>query len=149
MTALEKIREWLGSYPGFDLLSAFQVDYTSEVPDCGGLFPAGLVELDRRQDILGGVTVENQYNFAIYYLLEKAAGDDTGAAENAAWVMDFQEWVQRESVLGRVPRFGNTSTRESARAENGTLYEVVGEGKEGTALYSVQLSVRFEKRYER
>ena len=146
MTALEKIKGWLGSYPGFDLLSAFQVDYTSEVPDCGGLFPAGLVELDRRQDILGGVTVENQYNFAIYYLLEKAAGDDTGAAENAAWVMDFQEWVQRQSVLGLAPRFGSGTAPEVIRAENGTLYEVDGEG---TALYSVQLSVRFEVKYER
>ena len=57
MTALEKIREWLRSYPGFDILSAFQVDYTSEVPGCGGLFPAGLVELSRRRDILGNVTV--------------------------------------------------------------------------------------------
>lgn len=149
MTDLEKIRQWLGSYPGFDILSAFQVDYTSQVPGCGGLFPSGLVELNRRRDILGGVTVENQYNFAIYYLLEKAPGDDAGAADNAAWVMDFQRWVQRESVLGRVPRFGNTAARETARAENGTLYEVVGEGKEGTALYSVQLSVRFEVRYER
>ena len=149
MTALEKIKGWLGSYPGFDILSVFQVDYTSEVPGCGGLFPAGLVELSRRRDILGNVTVENQYNFAIYCLLEKAPGDDTGAAENAAWVMGLQEWVQRESVLGRVPRFGNPSTRESARAEHGTLYVVVGEGKEGTALYSVQLSVRFENRYER
>lgn len=146
MTALEKIREWLRSYPGFDILSAFQVDYTSEVPGCGGLFPAGLVELSRRRDILGNVTVENQYNFAIYCLMEKAPGDDTGAAENAAWVMDLQEWVQRKSVLGLAPRFGNGTAPEVIRAENGTLYEVDGEG---TALYSVQLSVRFEVRYER
>ena len=36
-----------------------------------------------------------------------------------------------------MPRFGNTSARETAKAENGTLYEVDGEG---TALYSVQLA---------
>ena len=146
MTALEKIKGWLGSYPGFDILSVFQVDYTSEVPGCGGLFPAGLVELSRRRDILGNVTVENQYNFAIYCLMEKAPGDDTGAAENAAWVMGLQEWVQRKSVLGLAPRFGNGTAPEVIRAENGTLYEVDGEG---TALYSIQLSVRFEVRYER
>ncbi len=146
MTALEKVKDWLGNYPGFDILSTFQVDYTSEVPGCGGLFPAGLVELGRRRDILGNTTVENQYNFALYYVFEKAPGDETGAAGNAAWVMDFQEWVQEQSVCGAVPRFGNTSTRETAKAENGTLYEVDGEG---TALYSVQLSIRFEKRFER
>ncbi len=146
MTALEKVKDWLGNYPGFDILSTFQVDYTSEVPGCGGLFPAGLVELGRRRDILGNTTVENQYNFALYYVLEKAPGDDTGAAENAAWLMDFQEWVQEQSICGAMPRFGNTSARETAKAENGTLYEVDGEG---TALYSVQLSIRFEKRFER
>lgn len=146
MTALEKVKDWLGKYPGFDILSTFQVDYTSEVPGCGGLFPAGLVELGRRRDILGNTMVENQYNFALYYVFEKAPGDETGAAGNAAWVMDFQEWVQEQSIRGAVPRFGNTSTRETAKAENGTLYEVDGEG---TALYSVQLSIRFEKRFER
>lgn len=146
MTALEKVRDWLRKYPGFDILSTFQVDYTSEVPGCGGLFPAGLVELGRRRDILGNTTVENQYNFALYYVFEKAPGDETGAAGNAAWVMDFQEWVQEQSVRGAMPRFGNTSARETAKAENGTLYEVDGEG---TALYSVQLSIRFEKRFER
>ena len=146
MTALEKVKDWLGNYPGFDILSTFQVDYTSEVPGGGGLFPAGLVELGRRRDILGNTTVENQYNFALYYVFEKAPGDETGAAGNAAWVMDLQEWVQEQSVRGALPRFGNTSTREMAKAENGTLYEVDGEG---TALYSVQLSIRFEKRFER
>ena len=79
MTALEKVKDWLGNYPGFDILSTFQVDYTSEVPGCGGLFPAGLVELGRRRDILGNTTVENQYNFALYYVFEKAPGDETGA----------------------------------------------------------------------
>ena len=109
------------------LTTETQVDYTSEVPGCGGLFPAGLVELSRRRDILGNVTVENQYNFAIYCLLEKAPGDDTGAAENAAWVMGLQEWVQRQSVLGLAPRFGSGTAPEVIRAENGTLYEVDGE----------------------
>ena len=104
------------------------------------------MELGRRRDILGNTTVENQYNFALYYVFEKAPGDETGAAGNAAWVMDFQEWVQEQSVRGALPRFGNTSTREMAKAENGTLYEVDGEG---IALYSVQLSIRFEKRFER
>lgn len=146
MTALKKLRDWLQKYPGFDILSTFQVDYTSEVPGCGGLFPDGLVELARRRDILGNVTVENQYNFAIYYLLEKAPGDDAGAVENAAWVMDFQEWVQQQSIQGLAPRFGSGAAPEVIRAENGTLYEVDGEG---TALYSVQLSVWFEVRYTR
>lgn len=146
MTALEKVRAWLGEYPGFDILSTFQVDYTSQVPMCGGLFPAGLVEISRRRDILGNVTVENQYNFALYYLFEKAPGDESAALENAAWVMDFQEWVQEQSIRGLAPRFGNTSAPETAKAENGTLYEADGEG---TALYSVQLSVRFETNYER
>lgn len=144
MTALEKIREWLASYPGFDILSAFQVDYTDQIPANGGIFPSGLVEVSRTEDILGNVTVVNQYNFGLYYVLEKAPGDDAGAELNAGWIMDFQEWVQEQSARGLAPRFGDEG-REIIRAQNGVLYEA---DEEGTATYMVQLSVQFKKNYE-
>lgn len=52
MTALEKVRAWLSTYPDFDILSAFQVDYTDQVPNNGGVYPSGMVEAERRRDIL-------------------------------------------------------------------------------------------------
>lgn len=100
--------------------------------------------MSRTEDILGNVTVVNQYNFGLYYVLEKALGDDAGAELNAGWIMDFQEWVQEQSARGLAPRFGDEG-REIIRAQNGVLYEA---DEEGTATYMVQLSVQFKKNYE-
>lgn len=146
MTDLEKIRQWIATYPDFDILGTFRVDYTDQaVPGNGGLFPTGLVEVARVEDILGNVTVTNQYNFGLYTVFAKSPGDDIGAAINADWVMGFQRWVQEQSVRGLVPRFGNTNDRETAQAQNGVLYEPNGEG---TAVYMVQLNIRYKTFYE-
>lgn len=147
MTALEKMRTWIATFPDFDILSnGFFVDYTDKVPSNGGLFPSGLVEIERRKDILGNVTVTNQYNFAIYCVLTKSPGDDTGAVENADWVMAFQEWVQAQSVTGQAPAFGDEPRTERITAQNGMLYET---DNEGTGLYMVQISVQFKKIFMR
>lgn len=145
MTALEKVLAWLSTFPDFDILSAFQVDYTDQVPSNGGIYPSGLVEVERRQDIMGNITVTNQYNFGLYYVFEKAPGDDIGASINADWIMDFQEWVQAQSVTGRAPVFGDIPSDEKIAAQNGVLYEA---NEEGIATYMVQLSVQFKKKYE-
>lgn len=145
MTPLEKIKSWLATYPGFDILSQFQVDYTDQIPANGGIFPSGLAEIGRRTDIFGNVTVENQYNFGLYYVFEKAPDDDTGATINADWIMDFQEWAQEQSVLGEAPIFGDEPRKERILAQNGVLYDATDEG---LATYMVQLSVRFTKKFE-
>lgn len=142
MTALEKITEFVKSYPGADILREFQIDFTDQIPANGGLFPSGLVEVSRKTDLFGNVTVTNQYNFGLYYVFEKAPGDGAGAAVNAGWLMDFQEWVQEQSARGLAPVFGDTPNREQIAAQNGVLYEAQDEG---LATYMVQLSVQFIK----
>lgn len=145
MTPLEKIRNWLSSYPGFNILGQFQVDYTDQIPANGGVFPSGLTEISRVPDIFGNVTVENQYNFGLYYVFEKAPGDDAGATVNADWIMDFQEWAQEQSIIGAAPVFGDIPKDERILAQNGILYEATDEG---LATYMVQLSVRFKRKIE-
>jgi len=142
MTALEKITEFVKSYPGADILREFQIDFTDQIPANGGLFPSGLVEVSRKTDLFGNVAVTNQYNFGLYYVFEKAPGDGAGAAVNAGWLMDFQEWVQEQSARGLAPVFGDTPNREQIAAQNGVLYEAQDEG---LATYMVQLSVQFIK----
>lgn len=144
MTSLEKVRAWLNTFPDFDILSAFQVDYTDQIPGNGGIFPNGLVEVERRRDIVGNTTVTNQYNFGLYYVFEKAPGDDTGAVINADWIAEFQEWVQEQSATGKAPIFGDMQNAERITAQNGVLYET----NEGVGTYMVQLSVLFKKKYE-
>lgn len=146
MSDLSKLKDWLASYSGFDILSHFHVDYTDQIPSNGGIFPNGRVEISRKKDILGNVKVENQLNFGIYCVFPKAHGDDTGATINAEWVEDFQKWVQEQSVLGDAPTFGNyDTTNERITAQNGTLYET---DMGGTAMYMVQLAARYKNFYE-
>ena len=145
MTALDKIQDWVKTFPQFDVLSAFSVDYTSAAPANGGLMPSGLVEISRAEDILGNVTVTNQYNFTLYFVFLKAPGDDVGAEENAQWLMNFQDWVQEQSVTGEAPVFGDRPRSEIIRAQNGVLLET---DNEGTAVYTVNLSVQLMKNYK-
>lgn len=145
MTALDKITAFVRSYPGSDAFRDFHIDYTDQIPANGGVFPSGLAEVSRKTDIFGNVTVTNQYNFGLYYVFEKAPGDDEGAAVNAGWVMDFQEWVQKQSARGEAPVFGDVPRLEKITAQNGVLYEAQDEG---LATYMVQLSVQFIKEFK-
>lgn len=145
MNDLEKIREWISTYPGTSKLRGLKVDYYSQDPNNGSIDPSGLVEISRTEDILGNTTVENQYNFALYYVFVKDPGDDTGAAENADWIMEFQRWVQEQSIRHLVPTFGDEPRKETIKAQNGALYAA---DEEGTAIYTVQLSINFTKYYE-
>lgn len=145
MTALEKVKKWLATYPKYDILGSFRVDHTDQIPSNGGIFPSGLVEVERRKDIMGNVTITNQYNFGLYYVFDKAPGDDVGATINADWIMGFQEWAQEQSATGQVPVFGDVPNAERITAQNGVLYE---SDEEGTATYMVQLTVQFIKKYE-
>lgn len=135
---LAKLRNWIKTFPGFDILSAFRVDYTDQIPSNGGVFPAGLVEISRKADIVGNVTVTNQLNFGLYCVFPRAPGDDVGAQVNADWIADFQLWVQEQDIRGLAPVFGR---RQRIKAENGALYAA---DDSGTATYMVQLSVQYE-----
>lgn len=135
---LAKLRNWIKTFPGFDILSAFRVDYTDQIPSNGGVFPAGLVEISRKADIVGNVTVTNQLNFGLYYVFPRAPGDDVGAQVNADWIADFQLWVQEQDICGLAPAFGR---HQRIKAENGALYAA---DDSGTATYMVQLSVQYE-----
>ena len=145
MTALEKMRHFVEGYPDADSFRDYKVDYTDQIPSNGGIFPSGLVEIQRKADILGNVTVTNQYNFGLYCVFAKPPDDDVTATINADWVMGFQEWVQEQSATGQAPVFGDTPHLERIMAQNGVMYDADGEG---TAVYNVQISVQFIKKFE-
>lgn len=143
---LDRLREWLGTYPGYDLKGNMLVDYLDKVPGAKSLSPGGLEEISRAENIWGETTVQSRYNFGLYITVEKAPGDDVGAAYNADWVLDFQKWVQAQSVSGLTPTFGNIEqSKEQMKAENGALYET---DQEGVGVYVVALSVEFKTKYE-
>lgn len=145
MSAIEKIRKWVKTYPGMGKVMDLFVDYYSMQLDGSSIAPSGLTEISRREDVLGNLTVENQYNFKLSFVFPKAPGDDDGATENADWLLDFQQWVQEQSIRQLVPVFGDDPRKETAKAQNGTNeYATI----EGSGLYTVLLSVNFFKIYE-
>lgn len=141
MTALEKVRDWIATFPGFDILGSFQVDYTDHVnPGAGSISPGGLVEVERRRDVVGVITVVNRYHFGIYRVLESAQG----GAVNMDWVVEFRQWVQEQSATGRAPIFGDEPRSESITVHNGALYHT----SEGVGTYMLPLSIQFIKKFE-
>lgn len=143
MSDMEKLKNWLETYPGFGRLRCLRVDLTDRDGDNAGLYPSGLVEVRRRTDLLGAVTVENQYNFNLHFVLEMALEDPEAGAQNAQWLLNLQNWIQDESMAGRVPVFGDRTTRVTAR--DGRLTDA---DPEGVAVYSVRLRVEFIKRMD-
>lgn len=140
MTKLEKIKTVINGYEGFAILDNFRIDYTDALPANAGLFPAGLVELERDTDILGNVEVQNQLNFALYVVLNKAAGDDELATINADWLIDFAEYIQTISATHQHPAFGDYPESEIMYASDGRLYDSTDEG---LGLYVIEISVRY------
>lgn len=138
MTDLEKLRQWLLTYPGGSGL--VHIDHTDGVPGNSGLFPAGVEEVRRREDVLGNVTVDCRCRFTLHRVT--ALGQDN--EEAARWLLAFQEWVRAQSLAGLAPTFGDDPARERIRAEKGRLYKA---SQSGTGTYSVTLTVDFVKYY--
>lgn len=139
MTVLDKVRQWLSTYPKWD--EKMYIDYTDPSPGNTGVFPQGVQELSRRQDVVGNVTVENRLSFT---LLRITAGQQDGQ-QQAAWLMEFQDWVQQQSAAGKAPIFGDVQSKEKLWAEQGKLKAV---NQAGTARYTVRLIAQFTKKYE-
>jgi len=139
MNDLEKLRKWLLTYPNWGESGLMNVDYTDAVPGMG-LYPAGLEELSRQEDVLGNVTVKCRYHFALYRVT--AVQEDKTA--DAQWLLSFQQWVQQQSVTGLAPQFGDVPGAERLRAQKGKLKEA---SQAGTATYVVTLTADFTKIY--
>lgn len=139
MTDLEKLRQWLTTYPKWEE-GKLHVDYTDALPGNLGLYPAGLEEVSRREDVLGGIMVRNRYHFALYRVAARREDNE----ENAQWLLEFQKWVQSQSAAGLAPRFGDESNQERLRAEKGKLKEA---SQTGTGTYTVTLTAEFIKYY--
>lgn len=145
MTVLDKIRSWILTYPQINDVAAIRVDYYEPQPDNSSIAPSGLVEISRKEDILGNITVENQYNFALEFVFAKPPEDDSIAKANADWLMAFQEWIQEQSIRRLAPTFGDEPGKETVKAQNGANTYA---SADGAGIYTVQLSVNFIKKYE-
>lgn len=133
---LEQMKNWLQTFPKWE--GSIQVDFADGEPGSTGLYPRGLTELSRREDVLGNVQVRCR---CIFELRRTAV---TGE-ENARWLLDFQNWVMEQSRLGIAPKFGDEPKTEHIRASDGRLER---HAQVGSSLYTVRLQAEFTKIYE-
>ena len=134
MTELDLLTVWLRTFPLWE--ADIQVDLTDAVPGSTGLFPKGLQELSRREDVLGNLTVCYRWSFL---LRRSAAGN---GEENARWLMELQKWAAQQSRLGLAPRFGDIPQQERLRICEGSL---VSRQQVGTGSYTALLTADFTK----
>lgn len=139
MTDLEKVKNWLLTFPQWEEGGQLYVDYTDAVPGNAGLYPAGLEIISRKCTVTGEIRVQNRYHFALYRI---TAQEESAAA--AQWLMDFQSWVQQQSAAGLAPTFGDEPSQEHIRAEKGKLKTST---TAGTGKYVVMLTAEFIKIY--
>ena len=126
--------QWLQTFPQWQ--GNLQLDYLDGVPGSAGLYPKGITEISRREDVLGNVQARCQCEF----ILRIAT-----AGEQAKWLLDFQNWVAEQDRLGLAPKFGDEPSSERLRAFEGRLDS---RHQAGSNMYTVQLTAEFTKLYE-
>ena len=129
MEELEKLKSWLREFPLWDG-AELCIDSTDAQPAGCGLFPLGLEQLSVQEDLLGNRTIR----FRQQFLLRRVAVRNEAAA---AWLLEFQKWVCRQSRAGLCPRFGE---EQHLRAEKGRLLRA---DQTGTATYELTLSADY------
>ena len=132
---MEEVKNWLMSFPGWGEL-ALHLDSLPAQPGNAGLFPKGDTLLERKKDLLGGV----RCRYARQFLLLITACDC-----KEPWLLQLQDWVQRQSALGLAPVFGDEPEQEYIRGEKGALKERTAAG---SAVYTVTLTAEFVKKFE-
>lgn len=133
---LETMIAWLKTYPGW--ADTLYVDYTDGVPGSAGLYPAGVEEVSRKEDVLGNL----QVRYKAHFDLDRITTGQQDNTENAAWLLEFQDWVRQQSGAGLAPTFGDEPDREHIRAEKGKLKSA---SQTGTGTYTVHLTAEYTK----
>jgi len=139
MTALEKMTAWLQTFPLWKEERLY-VDFLDAVPGNAGLYPSGMEETSRRQDVLGNTTVHNRLHFVLF---RRTPGQQDNQA-NSDWLLQFQNWVQSQSAAGLAPVFGDDPAMEHIQAQQGKLQSA---NQTGTGKYAVTITAEYVKFY--
>ena len=133
MEELEKWKNWLMAYPGWE--GALGVDDTGPGMGCG-LFPMGVKVLHRQTDVAGNCYVRLRSTCRLRRVCP--------VSEGAAWLMDLSRWVQQQSETGNIPHLGDVAATETVTAENGRMEK---RDPGGTATYCMDLVVAYTSVY--
>ncbi len=138
----ETLRTWLCTCPYLQNMDAPEIDFVGVTPGNTGLYPIGLEERGRQEDVLGNVTVQYIQKFLVYLV----TCPNPGEVEPGRQILEFQQWVGQQSARGLAPVFGDVPDGDKILAEKGKLVSV---SKTGICKYQVQLTVQYVKKFER
>lgn len=133
MEQINALRALLLTFPLWGQQPLF-IDSTDAAPQCCGLFPLGLRQLERREDVLGGCRQRLRQTF----LLRRHGyrGED-----GASWLLQLQQWLMEQADVLQ-PAFG---TELQLRSEQGKLTKAT---QPGTGVYEVHIIVEYTKEKE-
>ena len=128
MSALEKLQTWLSTCP-------HREGYPAKI--C--VLPREMKEISHRGDVLGNTLVGYRYYVNLFWEKDGQGEDE----KNATCLLDFQNWVREQSIMGLTPQFGDVPAGERVWTEKGGLTA-------GAQLvtYTVTLVAEFMKIYE-
>ena len=139
MEVLEKVRQWVTSFPLWEEGNLLYIDFTDGVPGNAGLHPGGLEVVSAKADVLGAVTMTCRYHFFLYRM-----GSAQGDGRDAAWLLAFQNWVLQQQAQGLAPKFGDDPAAERIFAEKGQLKDA---SQPGAGVYAVKLTAQFARKF--
>ena len=130
MSVLEKMTAWLKNFPQWE--GNIRLDGIDPAPGSLGLYPQGIKEVSRREDVLGNVWIRRRFTLMIYRVT---------AGEDPAWLLSLQDWVSRQNAAGLTPKMGDVPENETIRAEQGRLS---APNQTGTKRYAVKLTAEYD-----
>ena len=75
MDLIDKLREFVLFYPGWETGKLLFLDYTDATPGNGGLFPEGITQVSFREDILGNRQADMRLQVFFYRCGEEEEGE--------------------------------------------------------------------------
>ena len=100
MDFLQEFLRWLGTFPLWQEGDRLSLEEVGCLPGDVTVRQEGMVTKNSWQDITGAVF----RRVRVVMSLRKVGGMPN--AQDAAWLLAFQNWVAEESALGRVPTMG-------------------------------------------
>ena len=132
MEQIKTLEDLLRTFPLWDA-PGLQIDGTEPSPGACGLFPLGMEELSRREDVTGGIRQRLRQQFVLRRVFPRGA-------KAAAWLLRLQDWLPRKAQ--NLPGFGSDCV---IRAQKGRLAKT---HQAGTDIYEVTLTVEYTKENE-
>ena len=81
MDVLKRLQAWLTTFPKWEEGKLMYLDFTDGVPGNQGLFPQGQEVLQRKEDVLGNISLSCRYHFALYRITPQEESAAASAGE--------------------------------------------------------------------